>query len=495
VTLPAARERPRTPSAPLAALLAFACVLAAWPAHGALPRPIIRAFSAAQVPLASVGIVVQQVDAARPLFAHQPDLPQNPASVMKLVTSFAALELLGTDYRWRTEAYLDGTLDRGVLHGDLVLKGYGDPKITIEQWQSFMAKLRARGLDEVDGDLVLDRSYFAQESHDPAGFDNEPLKPYNVGPDALLVNFKAVKFRFSPDAAGTGTGIALKVEPPLAQVAVGPAPAAGAGGCGDWRAGLRASFENPGASAQASFGGAFPVACGERDWWVALLDHPTYVHGMFETYFREAGGRFGGRWRSGAAPAKAAPFAVLESAPLYDVIRDVNKLSNNVMARQVFLTLGTTRAAPPATTAKATEAVNAWLASRKLRMPELLIDNGSGLSRQERISAGSLARLLRAANASKVRDEFASSLAVAATDGTLQRRFQNGSVAGQGLLKTGTLEGVRAIAGYVIDAGGRRWIVVALVNHPNAGRAQAAIDTLVQWTYAEAAGWTPMQLR
>ena len=124
------------------------------------------------------------------------------------------------------------------------------------------------------------------------------------------------------------------------------------------------------------------------------------------------------------------------------------------------------------------------MAGHKLRMPELRLDNGSGLSRQERISAGSLARLLRAANASKVRDEFASSLAVAATDGTLQRRFQNGSVAGQGLLKTGTLEGVRAIAGYVLDAAGRRWVVVALV-----------IDTLVQWVHANAAGWSPTQLR
>ncbi|MBL0289746.1 MAG: D-alanyl-D-alanine carboxypeptidase/D-alanyl-D-alanine-endopeptidase [Betaproteobacteria bacterium] len=266
-------------------------------------------------------------------------------------------------------------------------------------------------------------------------------------------------------------------------------------GCGDWRGSLGASFVDLGSSAQASFAGSYPVACGEREWWVALLDHPTYVHGMFETYFREAGGRFGGQWRNGTAPARTAPFAVLESAPLYDVIRDVNKLSNNVMARQVFLTLATTHAPPPATTAKATAAVHAWLAGHKLRMPELRLDNGSGLSRQERISAGSLARLLRAANASKVRDEFASSLAVAATDGTLQRRFQNGSVAGQGLLKTGTLEGVRAIAGYVLDAAGRRWIVVALVNHPNAGRAQAAIDTLVQWVHANAAGWSPTQLR
>jgi D-alanyl-D-alanine carboxypeptidase/D-alanyl-D-alanine-endopeptidase (penicillin-binding protein 4) len=112
-----------------------------------------------------------------------------------------------------------------------------------------------------------------------------------------------------------------------------------------------------------------------------------------------------------------------------------------------------------------------------------VIENGSGLSRTERVSAGALARLLAAADASAVREEFASSLAVAAVDGTVQRRFQNGTVAGQALLKTGSLEGVRALAGYVIDAAGRRWIVVALINHPNAQRATPALDFLVQWVY------------
>ena len=489
----AARVCPRTLGAPIAALLMLACALAGTPAQGALPRPVIRAFSQAQVPMSGFGIVVQAADAERPLFAHQGDVPMNPASVMKLLTSFAALELLGTDYRWRTEAYLDGPLDRGVLRGNLVLKGYGDPKITIEQWQAFMAQLRTRGLDAVEGDLVLDRTFFAAGDHDPAGFDNEPTRPYNVGPDALLVNFKAVNFRFAPDEGGRA--VAVGVLPPLSRIAVGPPPGAAAGNCGDWRARLGASFANAGPTAQASFAGSYPVSCGEREWWVALLDHPTYVHGMFETYFRAAGGRFDGRWRDGRAPADATPFAVMESMPLYDVVRDVNKLSNNVMARQVFLSLAGSHAPPPATTAKATAAVAAWLERRRLRMPELVLDNGSGLSRQERISARSLARLLRAAAASKVRDEFASSLAVTATDGTLQRRFVDGSVAGQGLLKTGTLDGVRAIAGYVIDSRGRRWIVVALVNHANAARAQGAIDTLVQWVYTEAALWSPTQQR
>ncbi len=223
---------------------------------------------------------------------------------------------------------------------------------------------------------------------------------------------------------------------------------------------------------------------------MSLLDHPTYVHGMFDTYFRAAGGRFAGGWRNGVAPAGAQPFATLESPPLWDIVRDVNKLSNNVMARQLFLTLAAVDA-PPASTARATEVVQRWLARRKLTMPELVLDNGSGLSRRERISAGSLARLLLAADASAVRAEFASSLAVAATDGTVQRRFQNGSVADHALLKTGTLEGVRALAGYVIDGQGRRFVVVALVNHENASRTQAALDFLVQWVYREAGSWTP----
>jgi D-alanyl-D-alanine carboxypeptidase/D-alanyl-D-alanine-endopeptidase (penicillin-binding protein 4) len=194
--------------------------------------------------------------------------------------------------------------------------------------------------------------------------------------------------------------------------------------------------------------------------------------------------------REGRAPPGAAPFAVLESLPLYEIVRDINKLSNNVMAQQLFLTLGKVAGPPPATIDGARAALSRWLAKRRLSLPELVIENGSGLSRNERLSAGGLARLLAAADASSVREEFASSLAVAAIDGTVQRRFQNGTVAGQALLKTGSLEGVRGLAGYVIDNAGRRWIVAALVNHPNAARAQSALDGLVQWTYRNAGAYT-----
>jgi D-alanyl-D-alanine carboxypeptidase/D-alanyl-D-alanine-endopeptidase (penicillin-binding protein 4) len=455
-----------------------------------LPRPVSRAFLDAGVPLNGVAIVVQDVSQRKPLFAHQPERPYNPASVMKVVTTFAALELLGADYSWKTHAYLDGPLDAaGVLHGNLVLKGGGDPKITIERWQAFMAMLRANGLAAIDGDLVLDRTFFAPVAHDPAAFDGEPLKPYNVGPDALLVNFKSVKFGFAPSASADAT--VETVEPALSAIALSSPPPLAQGNCGDWRTTLGAAFVDRGARAEATFTGRYMAACGEREWWVSLLDHPTYVHGMFETYFRAAGGRFNGRGREGVAPAGARPFVTLDSPPLWDVVRDVNKLSNNVMARQVFLTLATTRFPLPATTARATDTVLAWLAKRNLRMPELVLDNGSGLSRKERISAESLAKLLIAADASPVREDFVSSLAVAATDGTVQRRFLNGTVAGQALLKTGTLDGVRALAGYVIGNEGRRFVVVAIVNHASAGRAQSALDFLVQWVYRNGAEWLP----
>jgi serine-type D-Ala-D-Ala carboxypeptidase/endopeptidase (penicillin-binding protein 4) len=469
--------------------VALCLLLAALPAQAKLPREVGRAFLDAGIPLNHVAIVVQDASKPRPLFAYDAERPRNPASVMKLVTTYAALDLLGPDYRWKTEAYLGGPLANGELQGDLILKGYGDPKITIEQWQSFIAQLRANGLAAVAGDLALDRSRFALAPYDPAAFDHEPLKPYNVGPDALLVNFKSLRLVLSPDPAGTA--VVAHAEPPLDAVRLGALPAISADECNDWRARAAPTIDDRGDQAAIAFAGTYPASCGERDWWIAMLDHPHYVRAMFETYFRAAGGRFSGGIKERRAPAGSAPFAVLESPPLYDIVRDVNKLSNNVMAQQIFLTLATTSQPPPATTAKAAETVRRWLAARKLSMPGLVLENGSGLSRRERVSAGGLNRLLIAADRSKVRNEFASSLAVAAVDGTLERRFVNGSVAGQALLKTGSLEDVRALAGYVIDASGRRFTVVAIVNDRNASRAGGALDQLVQWVYRNGATWDP----
>ena len=479
---PAKSFRRRASKPALRLLLVCFAALATAPARAALPSDVAQALREERIPSSAVAVLVQQIGAKQPALAHQAAKPMNPASTMKLVTTFAALELLGADYRWKTEAYADGPVVDGVLDGNLVLKGYGDPKITIEQFQSLIAALRATGLATIRGDLVLDRGYFAPPARRPGAFDAEPLKPYNVGPDALLVNFNSVRFVFTPGAEGDA--VALRTEPPLANVVFSGALKLAPGECGDWRAGVKASVTSRAERAQARFSGRYPAACGERDWYVALLDHRHYAQAMFEHYWTEAGGSIVGGLREGRAPAGARPLATLQSMPLYDAIRDINKLSNNVMAQQLFLTLATSTYPPPATAPRAGAAVRRWLAGRRLRFPELVLENGSGLSRRERISAKSMAALLLAADASPVRADYESSLAVAATDGTVRKRFVDDDVADRALLKTGTLEGVRALAGYVLGHGGRRYVVVCFVNHRNAARAQRALDLLVEKIYA-----------
>ena len=475
------RQMKRLSCRAMALLVAAFCVATS---HAALPRPVIRAFLDQHIPLAAVSAYVQEIGAVQPLYSQQPSKPMNPASTMKLVTTFAGLELLGPDYRWKTEAYVDAPIVNGVLNGNLILKGYGDPKITNEQFQDLVARLRAAGLKTIRGDLVLDRSFFAPDPYDPGAFDAKPLRPYNVGPDALLVSFKSVRLVLAPNSAGTAVDV--RMDPALASVAVHGAPALVDGDCGDWQQSLQADFANRPDGADITFDGRYPLACGEREWYVAVLDHPHFVLGIFERYWADAGGSFSGKLLEGSVPRRAQLIATLQSAPLYDMVRDINKNSINVMARQLFLTLATSGHAPPATTAIATDTVTRWLGQRRLKFPELVLANGSGLSRQERISAHSMARLLLAADASKVHSEFMSSLAVAATDGTVRSRFLRDSVADQAFLKTGSLDGVRAIAGYVVTAAGRRFVVVCFVNHPNAANAQVALDLLVEWVYSHA---------
>ncbi len=470
------KRRPGRRAWPAALLLLFASL-----ASAGLPRPVVRAFADQHIPMSAVSAFVQELGDAQPLFTQDPSKPMNPASTMKLVTTFAALELLGPDYRWRTEAYADGKITDGVLDGNLVLKGYGDPKVTVEQFQELVARLRSTGLSTIHGDLVLDRSFFALVRNDPAAFDGEPLKPYNVGPDALLVSFKSVRFVFAPNA--NGSAVDVRAEPPLSGVRIHGSPTLVAGDCSDWRADLQPVFSNRADSADATFQGQYAASCGERDWYVALLDHPHFVRDVFAQTWSAAGGAFAGGVRDGRPGRGAKLLATLESAPLYDVVRDINKMSNNVMARQLFLTLATTAYPAPATTAHSSAVVKHWLARRALNFPELVLENGSGLSRRERISARSMGRLLMAAYGSDVRADYVSSLAVSATDGTVRKRFENDAVAEQAFLKTGSLEGVRAIAGYVFAPNNRKFVVVCMVNHSNAAAAQLPIDTLVEWVY------------
>ena len=449
-----------------------------------LPPAVAQALRVAGVSTSHVAIVVQEVSAPRPSLAVNPGLAMNPASTMKLVTTYAGLELLGPAYRWRTEALLGGPLRDGLLDGDLTIKGGGDPKLTLEAFWMLLRSMRERGLREIRGDLVLDRSLFDVGEYDPSRFDGEALRPYNVGPDALLINYKSIRFRFWTDPA---RGVArVSAEPPLVEVF--GALRLGEGACGDWRERLKAEFQPQMPAPRAVFAGSYEASCGERDWHVALLAPNEYAGALFRQLWGELGGRLAGGTRDGTLPAARArdikAFAFVESPTLAEVVRDINKFSNNVMARQLYLTIAAEQAGSPARTESAQRVIKAWLARKGLDFPELVIENGAGLSRIERISAQNLTALLVSAFRSPVMPELAASLPLIAVDGTMRRRLKNDSVAGQAHIKSGTLSDVRAIAGYVLDRSGRRHAVTMIVNHPNAPQTQAAQDALLNWVYA-----------
>jgi D-alanyl-D-alanine carboxypeptidase/D-alanyl-D-alanine-endopeptidase (penicillin-binding protein 4) len=515
----------------------------------ALPATVAQSLKQAGIPLSGVAIEVREVDgmtrraqasgagipsqrllpqsagfasnvseahARRPILSLNAARPMNPASTMKLLTTYAALDLLGPAYSWKTEAWLDGELKDGVLHGDLVLKGYGDPKFTFEQFWLWLRELRARGLREIRGDLVLDRSFFELPPHDPAAFDNDPVRAYNVGPDALLLNFNTLRLRYLPN----GSGMKVISEPQLDGVkldnrlAPQSAPAASGNNCDNWDDSVLVQPDGDSVVLQ----GGYPGECGEREQHLSVMPHTRYVEAVFRALWQELGGSLKGKQRDGVATGNAQLFSTHHSEPLSAVMRDINKFSNNVMARQLFLTLGAAMTTPsplvgegrgegrfpnaspspqpspvkgeggnpaPASLERSTKAVQEWLQRQQLDFPELVLENGAGLSRSERVSAAHLARLLQHAAAHPLSAEFEASLPILGVDGSVKKRLKESRAASHAHLKTGTLEGVKTIAGYVRSQGGREWVVVFFINHPNAKYGQAAQDALIEWVQGQ----------
>jgi D-alanyl-D-alanine carboxypeptidase/D-alanyl-D-alanine-endopeptidase (penicillin-binding protein 4) len=535
-----------------------------------LPPAVSAALKHARIPLSSVAIVVQEEHGNAPILSLNGQQAMNPASTMKLLTTFAALETLGPAYRWKTEAYLNGKLEKGVLQGDLVFKGYGDPKLTVEQLWMWLRELRQRGLRDIHGDIVLDHSFFETVHNDPAEFDHDPSRAYNVGTNALLLNFNAMHLHLIPDGHNT---IAL-LEPLLAGYTLRNHITTTATLNCHGRDAYQARLDGR----DIVLDGTIPEICGETDDYFSLLPQDEYFFAVFSALWQELGGTIKGTLRSGIVSAEQIPFSKYISPPLSEVIRDINKFSNNSMARQLFLTLGTANMAgnagnaasasaseitkkllptenkdqggdraplqapsePALTVASEEESADAdlttaldasapslatennpkagtvpinkldmeppvasilppqsyppganiagsiiamqqWLKTQHLQFPELVLENGAGLSRKERISALHLAELLQHATRSPFYAELAASLPILGMDGTVKKRFKNSGLAGYAHLKTGSLQGVKSIAGYVKARSGKQWIMVFIVNHPNAALAPAAQDALIEW--------------
>lgn len=436
------------------------------------------ALQAAGVAPSDYGLVVRPISGAGVTLNHNRDTPFNPASTMKLVTTRAALGLLGADYRWITGIYTNGRLEQGTLYGDLIIKGGGDPKLVIEDMFELVAKLRSGGLGEIRGDLLIDDSLYGVSAERQPAFDGDTMQPYNVGPYAALMNFKATKFIVNPKKR------TVTLDPPLADVRIENNVRVLNGRCR--RGGTGFSIEDAGTEARPVIRvhGAMVGACGEAHFYAAALSHRQFIHGLFKAAWKSAGGTMLGTTRVVPGAAKGDPYYQWYSPrTLAEIVRDVNKYSNNVMARMLVLQMGAQFVHQPASVDDARSAMLAWYAGRKLPLRSLVLENGSGLSRSERISAGDLTDILAEAAAGPEAATFEESLPQVGIDGTMRLRLRRDPVAGKAFIKTGTLRHVRAIAGYVTASSGAKYAVALLVNGPHAERAARAQDALLRWVY------------
>jgi len=439
-----------------------------------LPPEVRSALQRARVPEAALSVVVQEAGTGRTVMSHQARQAINPASLVKLVTTYAALDMLGPAWTWSTSVGWSGALRDGVLEGDLFIRGSGDPKLVPERLWQGLRRLQQLGVRDIRGDIVLDRSAFAPAEGSPADFDGDASRPYNVQPDALLINFHALTWTITPDTARGLARITAETDPLTTPARTVPLVT---GACEDWRTGLKPVFVD----GAVRFSGSYPTACGEQTWPMADPDPAGHGARLITSQWRDLGGALTGRVRDGRWQAGLRAQQEWRSLSLAEVVRDINKFSNNVMAQQLFLTLAAQRQpGQPATPEAARETLRRWVAERigEGAAGELVLDNGSGLSRQTRMTAQWLAHLLQHAWSSPVMPELVASLPVNGLDGTMRR---SRAPAGRAHLKTGSLRDVAGLAGYVLDDNGRRRVLVAVIQHPNANAARPALDALVQW--------------
>ncbi len=438
---------------------------------GQLPRDVEAALQRAKVPSENFHVMVVDTSASStPRLSHQAQVRVNPASLMKLATTTAALDTLGPAFVWRTPVFIDGPVREGVLHGNVYVRGSGDPRLVVERLWLLMRRIQGLGIQKIQGDIVLDRTVFEVPPRDAASFDGEPLRPYNAAPDALLLNFKSLLIQFVPDRAANVARV--QVEPPLAGVQFPATVPLSSGDCSDYRSSLRADWSD---ATRIRFAGNYPAVCGEKAWPIAYAAPQHFAARAIAGMWQQLGGQLSGQVREGNVPANLQPVLSVESASLAETIRDINKYSNNVMAQQLFLTLSQQQRGVGSFDASR-EVMQRWWRDRVGgELPTF--DNGSGLSRDERISAQALARLLQVAWASPSMSELMSSLPITGLDGTLKRSKAQASAH----LKTGSLRDVAGVAGFVDTASGKRWVVVAILHHPNAHAARPALDALIDW--------------
>jgi D-alanyl-D-alanine carboxypeptidase/D-alanyl-D-alanine-endopeptidase (penicillin-binding protein 4) len=452
-----------------------------------LPKTVQSIFKNYKLPQDSLSLYIKEIDAQQPLLVLNGDMPRNPASSIKIITTLAALELLGPTYTWKTSFYLDGTLTDGTLDGNLIMQGGGDPFLVREAFWHILFTLQAKGLKHIKGDFLIDDGVFEDESGSQGDFDKKPYRAYNVFPDAALVNFQAHQFNFVPQK----DGLHIYADPPAATMKINNRVKLTKGRCRGKHRHLKHNIVRQGQDTIVTFSGDYPRSCGHQHLLRTMIPNDQYVFGVFKSLWEDMGGTITGKVGKTRINGEK-PFYVATSRPLTEIITYINKYSNNVMARQLLLTIGKEKLKSVDIDGKGSkvlgrQAVQEWLLSIGIPAPELVLDNGSGLSRKARVSVTTMGKLLEYAYHSPYQPEFMASLPMLGIDGTLRKRLKGVVPAGQVRMKTGLINGVRAMAGYVNSASGKRYVVVTLQNYPGIqnGIGTQVQDEILKWLYRQ----------
>ena len=464
-------------------LAALLCSALSGQAQDILPESVAAALRAAQISPSSLGALVLPLSGGAARLAHLDARPMAPASTLKLATTLVALDELSPTFRWRTQLLGSGSQRADVWRGTLFLRGGGEPNLTWDGIRYLFRSLRTQGIRRLDADLVLDRNFFQPTRPDIGApvFDESPNAYYNVIPDALLLGGNLVEFSISADAQRS----TVQTQPPLERLRIDADLTLNDSACETWDD----DWDTPqtvlasDGSISVKLRGAFPRNC-QRKLWLSLLDRNLYIERFVRAYWQELGGNWRGQVRDGTTPPEARLLVERQSETLADLVRPINKASDNVMARMLFLTLGAQLPASARgdnTLVNAQAAMQAWFARNGIATEGLVFENGSGLSRLERISPRQMASLLQFGARSNWYAEFASSLPIVAIDGAMRKRLHDSPAAARARIKTGSLRDAVAIAGYVRDVKNQDWVVVAMINDVDARKGRPALDALVHW--------------
>lgn len=464
-------------------LAGFLFAVSALHAATQLPGGIRNVLELRQIPAASLSIYVADLASGETVLEWRVDEPRNPASTIKLLTTLVALDILGPAYRWRTDVFAKGELQGDRLNGDLLIKGYGDPFLVTERVWQLLRNIRQAGIREISGDLLIDDSWFDIGDYDPSAFDRQPLRAYNVAANALLMNFNVVRYIFEPDL--DTDSVTVRLDPALDNLQVDNRLDLGAGSCRGYQRGITISTNKR--LNKVTFTGRFPGGCEHYAMDRSALSHNEYVYGLFRTLWRESGGIFDGEWRNVVAEESMQTLLSFDSLPLNEVIARVNKHSNNVMARQLLLTLAAEVYGVPGTVENGKRVIRNWLIDNELGSGKIVIENGAGLSRKSRITAQHMGEILEFAWRQAYMPEYLASMSLSGLDGTLEQRFDDTGLVGQAHLKTGSLDHVTAIAGYLQSRSGRRFAVVALQNYADIhrGPGEEVQEALLRWLHEQ----------